>query len=681
MEHRLEKPVDTLKGIGEKKARLFEKLGLFTLRDLLENYPRDYEDRTQFFTLAQAPLGELGCFRAVVGSEPHTAKIRQGLTLTKLRVFDDGGSCELTFFNQPFVRDQLILGREYTFYGRMEGTLLKRQMNNPEFELAGSSRLTGKILPVYRKTKGLSGQSIRLATQEAFHQAAQELLETLPAPLLKEHSLCSYEEACRFLHFPQMFSQIDTGRRRVIFEEFFYFTCGLSLMKEQNDRAQGVLLSAFDPEEFYALLPYRPTTAQQRAVKEAFADLCSGQAMHRLVQGDVGSGKTMVAFACLWLAAKNGKQGVLMAPTELLATQHFESAEPLFRKAGFRVALLTGSTPKAARKQLLQELAAGAVDLMIGTHALLEDAVAFSQPALAVTDEQHRFGVRQRKLLTEKTQGLHSLVMSATPIPRTLALMLYGDLSLSVIDELPPGRKQVPTYAVDESYRPRLHAFIEKQVALGGQVYIVCPLIEPTEDAPADERKSAAVYAETLKKALPALKIGLLHGRMKSAEKDRVMAQFSAGEIEVLVSTTVIEVGVNVPRATLMIVEDADRFGLSQLHQLRGRVGRGEKQAYCILVSSLQKESTRQRLAVMTQTNDGFRIAEEDLKLRGPGDFFGDRQHGLPEFKMADLAADTVLLQQARDAASALLAADPQLDAHPQIREKVHQLFERVHVS
>ena len=397
--------------------------------------------------------------------------------------------------------------------------------------------------------------------------------------------------------------------------------------------------------------------------------------MSRLVQGDVGSGKTMVAAACLWLAAKNGMQGALMAPTELLARQHYESLQPLMEQCGISCALLTGSTPKKQRETMLEKLGQGEISVLIGTHALIENNVVFCRPALTITDEQHRFGVQQRQLLWDKGADTHSLVMSATPIPRTLALMLYGDLQVSVLDELPPGRKRVETYAVPPSYRPRLDAFIQKQVQEGGQVYIVCPLIE-TEEGEV-ERQSAVAYAKALQQRVPQVSIGLMHGKLKSREKEQVMEDFVQGKIQVLVSTTVIEVGVNVPRASLMIVEDADRFGLSQLHQLRGRVGRGDRQSYCVLVSASKSAKTQERLRVMTQCHDGFRIAEADLKLRGPGDFFGDRQHGLPEFKIADLSQDVSLLQNAQQAAQQVLRQDPDLSSHPLLLEKVKQLFHR----
>lgn len=671
----LQTDIRYLKGIGEKKALLFNKLGIFTLGDCLEYFPRDYEDRSQFMTIRDAPVGESCCIRAIVGAPPVARNIRRGLSLTKLRCVDETGSMELVYFNQPYIKDQLHQGQEYVFYGKVGGNLLKKQMTNPDFEPLGRGAVTGRILPIYRMTGGLSRHALMQATRQAL-DCTEQLTDGLDAAIRTEHQLCHIRYAYENIHFPIDAQAAATARRRLIFEEFFQFTCGLQLLKEENRVSSGIPLQPFDPQEFYDLLPYEPTGAQRRAVADAFADLTGGAVMNRLVQGDVGSGKTMVAAACLWLAAKNNRQAALMAPTELLATQHYESLAPLLERCGIPCGLLTGSTTKKQRQALCAALAEGALPVVIGTHALLEDSVQFARPCLTITDEQHRFGVRQRQILAGKAEHIHTLVMSATPIPRTLALMLYGDMTVSVIDELPPGRKAVATYAVDSGYRPRLDAFIQKQVALGGQVYIVCPLIDTGEEE-ADERKSAVEYARQLQQRMPALRIGLMHGRLRAAEKDRAMAAFAAGQLDVLVSTTVIEVGVNVPRASLMIVEDADRFGLSQLHQLRGRVGRGTLQSYCVLVSDNKSEKTQRRLQVMTQCGDGFRIAEEDLKLRGPGDFFGDRQHGLPAFKIADLSTDVLLLQEAQQAAQTVLAQDPGLHQHPQLRQKVEQLFQR----
>lgn len=673
---RLGDGVERLPGIGPARARSLEKLGLATVEDLLRYFPRDYEDRRRFSTVAAAPVDTPVCLELLVAEPPHLSRIRKGLELVKARLVDDTGSVTATFFNQSYMKDALRTGETYVVYGRVEGPPGRRQMTNPVCERADRARFTGRILPIYPLTRGISNNLLAGLTLRCVEECAGQMEETLPAGLRREHALAAAEFACRNIHFPRDEEALELARRRLIFEELFCLACGMALLRTRRTCAEGVPFSTPPVEEFLALLPFSLTAAQRRAMEEVAVDTASGAPMNRLVQGDVGSGKTMVAAACLWLAAKNGMQAALMAPTELLATQHYEALAPLLARCGFACGLLTGSTRKKPRQALCDGLSTGALPIVIGTHALLEDSVQFDRPCLTITDEQHRFGVRQRQILAGKAQHIHTLVMSATPIPRTLALMLYGDMTVSVIDELPPGRKAVATYAVNSSYRARLDTFIQKQVSLGGQAYIVCPLIE-TGEGEADERKSAVEYARQLQGRMPALRIGLMHGRLRAAEKDRVMASFAAGELDVLVSTTVIEVGVNVPRASLMIVEDADRFGLSQLHQLRGRVGRGALQSYCVLVSDNQSEKTKQRLQVMTQCSDGFRIAEEDLKLRGPGDFFGDRQHGLPQFKIADLSTDVLLLQEAQQAAQALLAQDPGLHQHPLLRQKVEQLFAR----
>ena len=507
--------------------------------------------------------------------------------------------------------------------------------------------------------------------------------ETLPAGLRREHALAAAEFACRNIHFPRDEEALELARRRLIFEELFCLACGMALLRTRRTCAEGVPFSTPPVEEFLALLPFSLTAAQRRAMEEVAVDTASGAPMNRLVQGDVGSGKTMVAAYGAWLAAKNGGQCALMAPTELLAEQHFRSLAPLLGRAGVRVGLLTGSVKGKARKELYAALAAGEVDLVVGTHALLSEGVAFSDLALAITDEQHRFGVAQRAALAAKAgRTPHVLVMSATPIPRTLALIIYGDLEVSVIDELPPGRTPVETYVVGEDKRQRMYRFVRKLVGQGRQAYLVCPAVEEGEESPGEPSgeglKAAVPYAEHLRsEVFPDLRVGLVHGKMKARDKDAAMTAFAAGELDVLVSTTVIEVGVDVPNAALMVVENADRFGLSQLHQLRGRVGRGKHQSYCVLMTSTHSAESRERLRVLAKTADGFRIAEEDLKLRGPGDFFGQRQHGLPQLGIADLAADMRVLKEAQQAAQKLLEADPGLSRreHAPLLGRVRRLF------
>ena len=509
--------------------------------------------------------------------------------------------------------------------------------------------------------------------------ACRELLpDVLPDEVRQAHKLCYVNYAYENIHFPTSPEALEVARRRLVFEELFLLTCGLQLLRQRRRDVAGPACQRMSMEPFYRRLPFALTGAQRRAIADAVEDMVSGKPMNRLCQGDVGSGKTMVAAACIWFAVENGWQTALMAPTEILARQHYQGLAPLLARFSIRCALLTGSTRAKERREILAGLADGTIDLCIGTHALLTEDVQYQKLGLVVTDEQHRFGVNQRAALSQKAEDPHMLVLSATPIPRTLALVIYGDLDVSVIDELPPGRQKVDTFALGESYRPRVQAFIRKLAAAGQQIFIVCPLVGEADQIP-DERKAVTAYAKQLQEQVfPDLRVAVLHGKMKPKEKEKVMAAFAAGESDILVSTTVVEVGVDVPNATCMVVENADRFGLSQLHQLRGRVGRGKAKSYCILLSDSQNEETRARLKVMTQTNDGFRISQEDLRLRGPGDFFGQRQHGLPAMKIADLSCDMRLLDEAQTAARQLMERDPELTdpAHRPLRRRIRQLFD-----
>lgn len=661
-----------IKGIGEKRAEALGRLGIRTLGDLLRYFPRDYEDRTAVRPIAELLPDETACVRAMVAAEPRLTRIRRGMELVKLRIVDESGGAEVTFFNQSYVRDRLIQGETYIFYGKVGGTLLRKTFTNPVFESeAAAGTLTGRILPLYRLTHGVSNRLVMNAAECALDACGDRLPELLTARIAAQYELCQVGFAYRNIHFPADAQALKIAKRRIAFETLFIRACAVQQLRAQQKEARGKPVPAPPVEEFYQTLPFAPTAAQKRAIDEALHDMASGKRMSRLLQGDVGSGKTLVAAALLWAAWRAGYQCAFMAPTEILAQQHFKTLEGFLAPFGIRVYLLTGSMKakdKSAAKKALED---GVCDVAVGTHALLTGDVHFRKLGLAVTDEQHRFGVAQRGALGEKGEQPHMLVMSATPIPRTLALILFRDLDVSVLDELPPGREKVDTFAVTESYRDRLNAFIRKQAEAGHQVFVVCPKVEDGEDSDG-KLKSAAEHAEALQAVFPDLKVACVHGRMKPKEKDAVMTAFAAGEADILVSTTVVEVGVDVPNATLMVVENAERFGLSQLHQLRGRVGRGRDKSYCVLVSDTTSEETKSRLRVLTRTNDGFVIAQEDFALRGAGDILGEMQHG----KLFDIS-DLALVSTAQSAAEELCAENPALSGEElaPLRARIAELF------
>ena len=675
-------PLRELPGVGEARAKGLEKLGLRVAGDLVGYFPRSYEDRRQVYAIAEAPVGELCCVRVMAAEEPRRMHIRRGLDVTRLKVVDGASAMLVTFFNQGYVRQALHRGEEYILYGRVELMGSHRQMTNPQFEGAERPWACGRIMPVYPLTAGITNPLLAGLVERALHELPPPA-ETLPGDLLARHRLSPAADCWRSIHFPADENALDAARRRFAFEELFYLSLGLALLRERRSRGHGPAFGETDLEGFYQLLPFALTGAQKRALEEAAADLALTRPMNRLVQGDVGSGKTAVAAGCAWLAVRSGWQCAMMAPTEILAEQHAKTLAAMLAPAGIEVGLLTGSMKASEKRKVLAALETGELPFVVGTHALLSQGVAFHRLGLVITDEQHRFGVEQRAALAAKAGGEEDfspnvLVMSATPIPRTLALIIYGDLDVSVIDELPPGRMPVKTVLVGESKRQRMYGFVRDQVKEGRQVYIVCPAVEENPEG-AWDLKAVTEYARVLgEQVFPDLKVGLVHGRMKAKEKEAAMAAFTAGETHILVSTTVIEVGVDVPNASLIIIENADRYGLSQLHQLRGRVGRGKHQSWCVLVSDNRSPDTRARLKVLTQTNDGFRIAEEDLKLRGPGDFFGERQHGLPALRVADLETDTRVLKEAQDAAAEVLTDDPDLTEpeHRPLLEKVRRLFE-----
>ena len=657
----LDTDIRYIKGIGEARARSMGKLGIHDLAGLVSYFPRAYEDRTRISPIDRLTDGESVCVRAMVAETPTLSRIRGGQEIVKVRAVDETGALHITFFHSSYVRLTLKRGQLYIFYGRVSVQGRLRSMVNPIFEAGYEpSRFTGRIVPIYRLKAGLSQRTVMQCVRSALDFCADSLPDYLPAGVALDNGLATARYAYENIHFPKDAGALAIARRRLVFEELFVLVCALGMIRGGRQKAAGTPLARAELSDFTASLPFTPTGAQLRAINEAAEDMCSGRAMNRLVQGDVGSGKTLVAAACVWYAAQSGAQSAFMAPTEILAEQHFATLSGFLEPFGIRVAKLTGSMRAKERREVLAGLASGETGLCVGTHALLSEDVEFKNLALVVTDEQHRFGVEQRAALVGKGTRPHLLVMSATPIPRTLALIIYGDLDVSVIDELPPGRQKVGTFAVDESYRARLNGFIEKLAHEGRQIFVVCPRIEENEEG-ADGIKSAEEHTEALRAALPDLKIACIHGKMKAKEKDEIMSAFARGETDVLVSTTVIEVGVDVPNAALMVIENADRFGLSQLHQLRGRVGRGQHKSWCILVSDAKGEEARARLSAMVHISDGFKIAEEDLRMRGPGDFFGSRQHGLPELHIADLGADMDVLRRAKDAAERLLKADPGL--------------------
>ena len=675
----LNSPVTAVRGIGDKRAKAFEKLGIRSLYDLLSFFPRRYEDRSQTKQIALCADGETACISVIAADEPRLVRVRRGMELVKFRVADESGVADITYFNQNWMKNNIVRGGEYIFYGKMEVNGKHRSMANPTYEpIAREGTVTGHIVPVYKLCRGLTQNNVLQSVRAGLDSCAQILPETIPERFLRSRQLARIHYAYENIHFPADFHALELSRRRLVYEELFLFACAVQLQRGAHTVKTGKLFTIPDINEFYTALPYQPTNAQKRAVEDALRDFTSGKAMNRLVQGDVGSGKTLVAAALIWCAAQNRSVSAFMAPTEILARQHAQTLTSLLSPFGLRVCLLTGSMRASEKKAVRDALQRQEIDLLVGTHALFTDNVEYPGLGLVITDEQHRFGVMQRSALIGKGEAPHVLVMSATPIPRTLALILYGDLDVSILDEMPPGRQEVDTFAVDSRYRARLNAFVHKQAEEGHQCFVICPMVEDAEEENTLQLHSAESQAKALQTALPDLRVSCVHGRMKPKEKNEIMTAFSDGETDVLVSTTVVEVGVDVPNATLMIIENAERFGLSQLHQLRGRVGRGKAKSYCVLVSDTDSEESKQRLNILCKTNDGFKIAEEDLRLRGPGDFFGSRQHGLPEMHVADLGADTEVLKTAKEDADSVFEEDPELSLpeHRILRERVLQMLQ-----
>lgn len=638
-----------VKGVGEARARILSRLGIYQVADMVNYFPRDYEDRTVLKKIAELTDGEECMVRARVISGITETRPRRNLTISKAVVSDQTSVLNLTWFNQKYTAQKLRTGSEYYFFGRIKRNGMLLEMHNPVVENIDTQRkATGRILPVYPLTKGLTQNSIRNIAENALDITRGKFAEILPKDLRKKYKLSEVNFSYEQIHFPGSFSDMEAARRRLVFEELLLLQLSLIHLKGESVRENGIEFKPVSMEPLLDKLPFKLTDAQQRVFSEIEKDMESSARMNRLVQGDVGSGKTIVAVMALYKAVKNGFQGAFMAPTEILAEQHYKSVVSYFDGLDVSVRLLTGSMKKREKDEVKELIKEGRADIVIGTHAILEEDTVFFNLGLVITDEQHRFGVRQRARLSAKGENPDLLVMTATPIPRTLSLVLYGDLDVSVIDELPPNRKPVKTYAVTDAMRERVYNFIRKNVNEGRQAYIVCPLVEDSEQIDAE---SAEGLAERIRdNELAGLRVGLIHGKMKASDKEEVMRSFVERELDVLVSTTVIEVGVNVPNANIMVIENAERFGLAQLHQLRGRVGRGEHQSYCILFNQSKSKISRERMAIMVSTNDGFVISEKDLELRGPGDVFGIRQHGLPEFKIANLYRDMDILKDVQRA-------------------------------
>lgn len=668
-------PVRYLKGVGPKTAQRFEKLGILTLADLLCHYPRRYVDFTQPYSIAQAPAETECVVKAEVYAKLGGRMLPGGRQMERLTAGDGVSTLEVTWFNNPYAIKKLEIGQEYFFQGLLTGGMLRRQMVNPQVRTA--AQITSAPLEaVYPQTEGLSSTVIARCIQQLLPHA-ELLADPLPAEMRRKYRLPDKADAVRAIHCPASPEQAAAARRRLIYEELLVLQLGIGCMKSRGAADTGAPMRLIDPAPFWESLPFAPTGAQRRAVTEILADMSGQHAMNRLLQGDVGSGKTLVAAAAIWACIRSGYQAALLAPTEILATQHAESLNRMLAPFGMRVALLTGGMKAAARRTTLAAIRDDQADCVVGTHAILGGGVEFARLGLAVIDEQHRFGVRQRGMLAEKAVNPHLLVMSATPIPRTLGLLIYGDLDISLLDELPPGRTPVKTRAITGKKREDLYHFLDTEIGRGRQVYLVCPAIEDSPDAALKAVKG--YYEQVAKPLLPNRRVGLMHGKLKPKEKAAVMQDFKEGKLDALVSTTVIEVGVDVPNASVMVIENAERYGLSALHQLRGRVGRGAAESWCFLVSDHEGEAVRQRLHFLCTTTDGFAVAQYDLENRGPGDFFGSRQHGLPSLQIADLMNDTRTLHAAQAEAADILAQDPQLTApdHTLLRTQVQQMFDK----
>lgn len=668
----LNRDIRYLKGVGEQRARLLNRLGADTTGALLFTFPRDYIDFSNPVSLADAPQGAPCTVRIEITAKRPAARLPGGRSLVKVYAESAGYSLDISFFNNPYTPQKLEIGNSYVLYGRFTGSLYKKECVNP---ILVSPTDAGGLYPIYPATEGLASRTIANIQKNALALVRPELEDTLPEYIVKQYSLMPLMAALDAIHFPKTYAEAELAKRRFAFEQVLNLALGMSFLKAKNRRQDGARFSCTDSREFWASLPFTPTDSQLKCSSEISADLASGEPMNRLLQGDVGSGKTAVAAAAVYCAYKSGYQSAFMAPSEILAAQHAETLYKMLSPFGVKIALLTSAVKGAPRKTLLASLANGEIGLLVGTHALLGEKVAFNKLGLVVTDEQHRFGVEQRAALSRKGQSPHTLFLSATPIPRSLALVIYGELDISTLDTLPAGRKPIKTFLVNSGYRPRYLEFVRKNAAAGFGTYIVCPLVEDSEAMA--ELESAESYCKSLKRRLPELRVALIHGRIKSAEKNNIINSFAAGEVDVLVSTTVIEVGVDISHATIMIIENAERYGLSELHQLRGRVGRRGNESYCILVSDSTGQTAQERLKFLCRNTDGFKIAQYDLEQRGPGEFFGKRQHGLPELRMASALGDGTVIHAAYAAAGDVLKSDSGLTSaqNEPLRRSVEKMF------
>jgi len=682
----LDDSIRYIKGVGPTKETLFNNLGIYTVNDLIYYFPRDYEDRSKKKKIFELLDGERVAFEATVSGAVSSSYVRKNMLVTKATVVDLSGAVSLTWFNATYIKNTLKSGNTYTFFGQIRRVANRIEVINPIFEEVGYEKNTGKVLAIYPSTANLSQNSIRSVIKNVFDSLGNNFDEFLPESIRLNNDLVDINNALYYIHFPDCEESYEKARRRLVFDELLLLQLGLMQLKyskDVNENGIKFFVSA-EVDKFINSLPFKLTNAQNKVVQAIFKDMCSDKPMNRLLQGDVGSGKTVVAAISMFNAVKNGYQAVMMAPTGILAEQHFSGFKELFKDFGVKIELLSGGLTAKQKRLSKERIKNGEVDIVIGTHALLEDDVVFNKLGFIVTDEQHRFGVKQRSKLTEKGENPDTLVMTATPIPRTLALILYGDLDISIIDELPPNRKVIETFLIGESLEDRLNGFIAKEIDAGRQAYVVCPLIEESEVDDKDDAdtkpklKNVVEITEKYKNIFPRYRVEFLHGKMKQQEKDEIMLRFKNHEVDILVSTTVIEVGVNVPNATLMIIENAERFGLAALHQLRGRVGRGSEKSYCILKCYTMGKVTKERMSIMTKTTDGFKIAEKDLELRGPGEFLGIRQHGLPEFKIANLFADKLVLEETTEVAKEIFSTRREDESFCELFSRVRGKFKDI---